>query len=414
MKSIIIILFPLFIFSQNTEENKRNNLNQHQIEWNTNLLFESNGLNKDFLNTFLYGGYISNDLKDKWINLGSEENVIYSEINNSISYRNLKYNIGISLADRNIINASFPDDLMRIYLFGNFDYQNKTIDFSNTNIRIDRFQQYKLDYTYSINSTNIQAGISYLSGNHHTSFIIENGTFYTAPLGVYLDISYDINANITDTSNLNMFANNGNGMAFDIDIDLTLSSNTLNFYIQDLGFINWKEESITYNTDSSFIFAGVEVENIFTFNDSILEEYNNDNYIQKGNLSFKSYIPANIGFSIAHNIKNKRVQSLSGGVNLRWQPYQNEKAPSFARIGQGIKESNYTPLLWLSAVSNIKYLDIIPTLSYGGYSSDINLGVALSKGKKSNFILGTQHLEDIFSGNNAKAVSIYFQILTQF
>ena len=269
MKSIIILLFPLFLFSQNTEENKKKNLNQHQIEWNTNLLFESNGLNKGFLNTFLYGGFISNDLKNKWINLDSEENVIYSEISNSISYRNLKYNIGISLADRNIINASFPDDLMRIYLFGNFDYQNKTIDFSNTNIRIDRFQQYKLDYTYSINKTNIQAGISYLAGNHHTSFIIENGTFYTAPLGVYLDVSYDINANVTDTSSLNIFANNGNGMAFDIDIDLTLNSNTLDFYIQDLGFINWKKESITYNTDSSFIFSGVEVENIFTFNDYI-------------------------------------------------------------------------------------------------------------------------------------------------
>ena len=118
------------------------------------------------------------------------------------------------------------------------------------------------------------------------------------------------------------------------------------------------------------------------------------------------------GFSISHQMKNKNIESISGGLNIKWQPYQNNNGSS--KITDGIKQSNYTPLLWLSAITNTKYVDLIPTLSYGGFSSDINLGLALSKGKKTNFMLGTQHIEDIFSGNNAKAVSIYFQILRQF
>ena len=87
---------------------------------------------------------------------------------------------------------------------------------------------------------------------------------------------------------------------------------------------------------------------------------------------------------------------------------------SFAKIGQGLQESNFSPLWYLQPTVETKYINLIPNLSYGGYNHNFNIGLAVSKGKKSNFIVGTHHIKDIFSGNNAKAVSIYFQILTQF
>ena len=332
----------------------------------------------------------------------------------------MDYNIGFSIADRNIINCSFSDDIMKLGLYGNFDYQGQTIDFSNTNIRVDRFQQYKIDYTHNINNINIKSAISYLVGNYHASFIVNNGSIYTAPLGTYIDINYDITANTTNESGFDIFTNNGNGLAFDTDVNIDLEKYKINLYIKDWGHINWKEESMHYNTDSSFVFSGVEIENIFSFNDSVLDQYSNNNYIHESNSSFKSYIPANFGFAIAHQIKDKKytkeayrkkqhIESISAGLNIRWQPYQENNG-----LGQGIKESNYTPLLWTSAIASIKYFNIIPTLSYGGYSEDINLGIALSAGKNNNFIIGTQHLEDVFSGDKSKAVSLYFQLLKQF
>ena len=57
-----------------------------------------------------------------------------------------------------------------------------------------------------------------------------------------------------------------------------------------------------------------------------------------------------------------------------------------------------------------KYCDIDPSLSYGGYSNDINLSLALSKEWKYKFLLGTHHLESVFIGENAKAASLYFSI----
>jgi len=410
MKKILFILCtPLFLLAQ-TDGNK------HSIEWNTNLLFESSSLDKSFLNTMLYGGYITDSMKTKWINTGGDNNVLYSEISNGLSYtyRFKKQSIGFRFADRNILNASFTDDLLRLGFEGNFNYQNETLDFSYTNVRADRFQQYKLDYTLNFNTTSITIGGSFLDGNHHASFIVNNGSLFTDTNGIILDANYDIHSFVTDTSSLNPFARNGNGLALDLSADFMIKDHKINIYLQDAGFITWNTRSITLATDSTFSLSGVEITDIISFNDSLLEEYNSIDDIETENSSVKTYIPANFGFSVMIPSSLKNFKTISAGLNVKWQPYYDNSPLSFAKLGQGIRESNYAPLYWVSAVSTLKYFDALPSLSYGGYSNDVDLGLALSKGSKNRFTLGTQHLEDIFSGDKAKAVSIYLNLLLQF
>ena len=413
MKKIILILCtPILLYSQ--EKLDSNNPNYNQIQWNTNILFESNGLNKNFLNTMLYGGFITNDLKNTWINLGDDANIIYSEINNGLSYKNSQYNIGFSISDRTIINASFSDDLMRLAFYGNYRYQAETLDFSNTNIRVDRFQQYKLDYTLNFNTTNITIGGSFLAGNHHTSFIVNNGSLYTSKNGTSLDLKYDINTIFTDTSSLNPFANNGGGWAFDLETEILYRNHKINIYLTDLGFIKWNNNSTILLADNNLIFNGLETSDLISFNDSILESYNTIDDIKTKNRSVKTYIPANFGFSVIRPSSLKYFETFSAGFNAKWQPYYDNSPLSLAKLGQGIKESNYAPLYWVSAVSKLKYFNTLPTLSYGGYSNDFNLGLALSKGEKNKLTIGTQHLEDVFAGDKAKSVSIYFNLLFKF
>jgi hypothetical protein len=413
MKKIILILCtPLFLFSQEKLETTRSFNNQFQ--WNTNLLFESDGLNKDFLNTMLYGGFITDSLKANWINLGDDNNVFYSEISNGFSFKNTHYNIGFSAYDRNLINASFSDDLMKLGFYGNFNYQNETLDFSNTNIRIDRFQQYKLDYTIQSNNTNITIGASFLAGNHHASFIVNDGSLFTDTNGIRLDVAYDMHAFVTDTSSLDPFARNGNGIALDLAADFIIRNHKINLYLQDGGFIMWNTKSITLATDSNFSFSGVKIDDIMSFNDSLLEDYNSIDEIKTSNKSIKTYIPANFGFSVMRPSTSEYFETISVGLNVKWQPYYDNSPLSFSKIGQGIKESNYAPLYWVSAVSELKYFDALPTLSYGGYSNDFNIGLALSKGKRNKFTVGTQHLEGVFSGDKSKEVSVYFNFLLQF
>jgi hypothetical protein len=411
MKKILFILCtPLFLLAQ-TDEYK------HSIEWNTNLLFESSSLDKSFLNSMLYGGYITDSMKTKWINAGGDNNILYSEISNGLSYtfNFKKQSIGFSFADRNILNASFSDDLLRLGFEGNFHHQDKTLDFGGTSIRADRFQQYTFTYGTEVKSVKLSTSLSYLAGNHHLSYIIEKGSLYTAPFGTSLDIAYDMSAFVTDSVSLSPMAHNGNGLALGLSTDFRYKEHDIHLSFSDLGFIMWNPKSITLATDSNFSFTGIEIEDIFSFNDSLLEINNpKDDLPSTKNSAFKSYIPATFHLSVSGCGDYKYLKNYTLGVQGKWQPYLDNTPLSFAKIGQGFKESNFATLYYIQSVFNSKYCDVIPTLSHGGYSGDTNLGLALSRGKKHNFTVGTHHLEDVINKKKAKAVSLYFNIKLQF
>jgi len=407
---LIICCTPLFLLAQTYES-------KHSIEWNTNLLFESSSLDKSFLNTMLYGGHITDSIKTNWINAGGDNNVLYSEISNGLSYTFEKNNktISFSFADRNILNASFSDDLLRLGFEGNFHYQEKTLDFGGTSIRADRFQQYTFTYGTSFKQVKVSTSVSYLSGNHHLSCIIEKGSLYTATFGTSLDIAYDINTFVSDTASLNPFEHNGNGLAIGLSTEFKFKDRTIHLSFSDLGFIMWDPNSITLATDSNFTFSAIEIEDIFSFNDSLINENNStEDFPSSKKGKFKSYIPATFHFKISGNTNYKYFKNYTLGVQGKWQPYLDNTPLSFAKIGQGFKESNFETLYYMQSVLSTKFCDFIPTLSYGGYSSDTNLGLALSKGKKHNFTIGTHHLEDILKSSSAKAVSVYFNIKLQF
>ena len=48
--------------------------------------------------------------------------------------------------DMNLINLNYTKDLIKILLNGNFNYQNESLNFSNSSLRADRYQQFKLTY----------------------------------------------------------------------------------------------------------------------------------------------------------------------------------------------------------------------------------------------------------------------------
>ena len=409
-KLLLIFCTPLFLFAQE----KKNN---HTTEWNSNFLFESNGLDKSFLNTMLYDGYISDEMKITWINAGGKNNIIHSEISNGLSYTYYfkKQSIGFIFADRNLLNARFTDDVLRIGFEGNYNYQDETLCFNNTNIRADRFQQYKLSYGTVINKVNIQGAISYLAGNHHLSYIIEKGSLYTAPFGTSLDIEYDMNVFVTDTSNLSAFVHNGNGLAIDFSTNFIIKESEIHLSITDLGFIIWNTSSINLATDSNFNFQGIEVEDIFSFNDSVLDANNiKDDILRTINTSFKSYIPATFHMSVSGKIEYEYFKTYTLGIVAKWQPYMDNEPLSFAKIEQGFQQSNFSPLYYLQSAVKIQHMNLIPNLSYGGYSPDFNVGLAMFKGKKHKLILGTHHLEDLLNGDKATAVSVYLKIKLNF
>ena len=407
-KIIILLFIPFILIGQE---------HKSEITWKSSIEFESSSLDKNFLNSLLFTGYITDSIKDHWLQSTEENNIINGEIRNQFmySYKFKNHNIKLSVADINLINTHFTNDFLHLGFEGNFAHQDKTLNFSNTNLRANRFQQFKIIYGSFINNINLNIGCSYLLGNHHINYIINEGSLYTAPYGAYLDLEYDVNAFMTDTSNLTAFANNGEGVALDFSTNFNIMKHEIQFSLEDLGYIIWNPSSIALNIDSVFTFRGIEIEDIYNFNDSILDASNIIEDINNTkNTSFKSYIPAIIQFSIAKKLNYKYLYNYKAGVIAKWQPYMDNTLLSFDKIKQGIEESNFKPLYYIHSIIKTKKYDLIPRISYGGYTNTTNIGLALSKGKKNKLIIGTNHLEDIFAGDNAQNLSLYINIKLQF
>ena len=80
MKPITLFLFfPFILISQENTENivKKDN---HTIHWKTNFIVESNSLNYNFLNTILYRGHITDDIKKTWKGIKSVINIVFKNL----------------------------------------------------------------------------------------------------------------------------------------------------------------------------------------------------------------------------------------------------------------------------------------------------------------------------------------------
>ena len=65
---------------------------------------------------------------------------------------------------------------------------------------------------------------------------------------------------------------------------------------------------------------------------------------------------------------------------------------SVKKIAQGIIESNYDPYFYLQTTSETKYLDIMSQFAYGGFTKNINTGLAIRFGKSFPITIGSNHL----------------------
>ena len=401
--TFVLIIIPFIIYCQEYEK-KAGDFN-HEIILESKFLYENNILNLASIYNLLDGNKLTNLERDNIVDLANGSNLFF-DLTNYISYKNNRYNFNIIFSDNNFLNCNLPNDFMKLLFEGNANPENQNLNISNSNIRIQRYQQYKISYSFKEKNYILTSGISYLSGNYHAALIIENGNINTAPLGQQIELNYNFLANISDTNKINTLKNHGHGIALDINFNFIIEDYNIDLYLRDFGFINWKKGDLYYKEDSTIFLNGLNIDNIFEWNDSIVR-YDINDYTQNISQKYKSYIPAKFGVSIQQNLDNNYFQIIKYGVDLRWQPYQDNQALSFSKLEQGINESNYSPLYWLSASKNGKYISFHPNISYGGYNTDVNIGISLSIGNKNKLILGTQHLDDIIDYNNSNEISFF-------
>ena len=382
---IYFFTLNFYALSQNLEFKKIKNKN---VSFFSMCLLESNNLEHDFFNTMLFGGNINQEMKNNWINSGNQTNKMHANISHGISYRfsNKKTSFSIKISDVNYMNAIFDDDLLKLVFQGNYYYQNQTLDISNSIFRGERFQGINFSSFHEIKPhITIETGISYLNGNQHVSYLVNEGTFYTASNGTSLDINLELNSLRTNISDLSIINTNGNGAAINFGTYLNNSNNeTFFFNVRDLGFINWHNQSIVGSSDTNINITGLEIHsfnNIINYTDSI-EEINLEKIYTEKNNGFNKFIKSNITLGYVKKINNKYIDNYGFSIMYKWYPYEFTNNISFSLLQKGLSESGFDPMIQL--YSNFKYKGIILNtgISRGGYVDNYKIYFILSNKNK--------------------------------
>lgn len=424
MKKNIIILFILFTIkslypqsSPNDElismANKSSNFSS-QISFDSEINIESNTLDNNILNKFLFGGTINQELKNIWLSQFRKNNIVNLELNNGINFtKNLSSgDLLFSIYDKNHINLNINKDLLKLILNGNYEYQEELLSFNSSNLRVTRFQQYKIGYNLRFKKNQISLAISYLQGNHNINIVVNEGSLFTYTNGESLDLNYNINSFITDTSSYNFLNSNGNGLAIDFSSTINFNRSKINFYVDNLGYIKWNRKSINNSIDSTFNFNGITINNFNNLYDSILDY--NDSYninITDQNIKYKTYITADIGINFQQKVTLYNIKKIMFGINSKWQPLLDNKKLSFKKIRQGIIESNYKPKIYISTEIPYKNFSLLCNLNNGGYTKKTNLDLGIEINRKFTYIIGSKSINQILKTNAKQYFSLYLSII---
>tara|TARA_B100000902_G_C27321777_1_gene925155 strand:+ start:109 stop:1383 length:1275 start_codon:yes stop_codon:yes gene_type:complete len=420
MKKIILILFiPIISLSQKNVEDK---IKINNISYSSIFTHESNNLSIDFFKSMLLGGYISNEMKDNWISSGNNLNKFNTNLTNSFSYKLLnskdknKYYYFI-FSDINNINGQISDDFMNLLFYGNYNFQRQNIDLSNTIIRGDRFQQYKFGYIFPYNildeTININIALSYLNGNQHSKFLINNGNIYTGNNGDNIELNYDLEYTITDTSDLSLFNKNGQGIAYDLCLLYIKDENQVGLNINDIGFIKWNNKTRTNESQENLNFSGVELTNfddldkIYDLIDS-LQTLEIDSFSVSKNKETRSFIPGKLSLYYTKKLKNNIFKDIRFIFSSIWQPFNVNGEIDINLLIRGIQESGYFPSSKILTMMDLKYIYGYVGLSAGGFSNKITLDMSITN-KKRNFMIGSYNIESIFN-KEINNISLFLQL----
>ena len=393
-----------------------------------NFTINSTALTNELYNAFIWKKHIDNDLKDRIDKNLKEKNLFGGDFNYEIFYfgKNSKpqntatgdCGIGyyVKLANKQHFDASFSRDLFNIAFRGNAGYAGNTAYLGDTQFQLLSYQQ----ATIGIYTPGMNLGISLLNGLRHLKGKLDRADLYTSPTGEFLDLDLDMELAVSDTSKNSRIPSRGIGVSTELqfskikEFEINLGSNStvfygdVNFEISDLGFIRWNENTISYQSDTSFHFEGIVLNNLLSVTDSTINQLqdslNNTYSPSSAKHPYIGVLPA--FFHLYTHLYNEAI-SLRMGTKMRLM-------------------ANYKPFVYLSFQKNIKGMQTIDittksnllfissTLSYGGYGN-LNWGTAFTSISKNNlhFSIGIQNLLGFILPKSTFGSGLYIKFAKQ-
>ncbi len=271
--SITIILFTIPVFGQQTlpiwldsTEIKR------ELTWSGSGQIHSSHLGSDVSRTILFGGFISDEMKDNSFKLlrsngmnrtGAilSSDLVYTDYTINL-FKKKQYGLVVLAGYQNYFAVSYSSDLFKLLANGNAELDG-SIDLTNT--RFFQIGHQKLGFGVLDKKSRSTFSVSLVNSAGFQTIDLVNGVF-----------SQNANKDTTDVLLIGSYAgnslggfSNGLGAALDIDmrIPVLIGKNKILIQLtaQNVGFVRYNRASFQYDVDTNYRYTGFTLNQIQNF-----------------------------------------------------------------------------------------------------------------------------------------------------
>lgn len=379
------------------------------ITLGANAEFNSNAVTHELFDKFVQGGYIDEAIKDNAALKLKSKNNIGVEIGTGLSYQSpLKKSLigisnaywGINVGTQYLSFNQYTADFYNLVFYGNNPYAGKTLNMDGTAFSSSWYHQIGL--TLGIQRSDLGAfdrfelniNPSFLMGVNYTTAEFSKAKLFTEENGEYIDLVFSGKYSTSDTIP-EAAGINGYGAVLNLQLQAQKGKNHFAFSVTDLGFISFQNK-FNYELDSSFSFGGLEIEDIFNIQDTLIDVAAvQDSLLSAKKQSITQFLPFSVSLFYQRDLH----------VNLRWSTWVKY------RYAQ-----NYIPFIStrLNYVNTNQVFHGGVSFAYGGYGGfqpGVNVGLTV---KGINLEIGTSNFLTLITPSKQTTGGVFVQLEFEF
>lgn len=346
--------------------------------------YGSNVLNNELSQKFLFGGYVTNEIKDNSFSNHSGINRFGMDVSGEFEYRNMKCNLFgkekwgfiVKAGDYNYMSLLYSKDLFGMTFYGNEHYLGENINFSGSRFSTMSFQ--KVGFGIIDKSTKSNISLNFYTISNYAEGSVREGQLFQSESGDSVSLTFD--GDFEYASETAFLKGYGVGIDLDFRIPVVIREDRVSyiqFLAKNIGVAHLNSPITKYAADTIFTYDGLTFnqlygkESIFDDNFSVLDSIG----VDSTSTTKVRFLPGFLQVGkIVDAMSTARVQSFFG-VRMY---------PSIA----------YVPMIYAGAqFKTTKWLDLGANISYGGYVK-FRAGM-YAQFKMKNFALGVSS-EDLF------------------
>lgn len=254
---------------------------KNQVFWQGNASLLSTALPIEISSKFIYGGFITDEMKTNGLAKHKANNFVGIEGAASIQYLSktgkfFGFNNGFwgaAIGTKALSFNNYSNDLFNLVFFGNEPTAGTELNFDNNNFQTQWYHE--LNFTAGAIFDNIGSGKLHVSlnpgllaGVKYQRINLEQASLLTAASGESIAASMKGNYAESDTSHTGPSPQSIGGK-LDLNLLYETEKIKIGFSVTDFGWIGWNT-TVNYDLDSSFTFNGFAVDDVFNIQDTLL------------------------------------------------------------------------------------------------------------------------------------------------